>query len=170
MKTIATHRLVVLAVGLLTCSALGAFLAPIAAAESTLTFTEPEKGSTFHYVDVAPTAPTKHGFPTAISPGDQLVLTNPLTQGGKTIGKLRARCTATANAKTSNPNAFVDAHFICEGVFTFGKSMLFANAAIVKGGTEGVITGGTGNYAGARGTLLSKEVKGGSTTTINFIG
>jgi hypothetical protein len=121
-------------------------------------------------VDVAPTAPTKHGFPTAISPGDQLVLTNPLTQGGKTIGKLRARCTATANAKTNNPNAFVDAHFICEGVFTFGKSMLFANAAIVKGGTEGVITGGTGNYAGARGTLLSKEVKGGSTTTINFIG
>ncbi|HEX4753639.1 MAG TPA: hypothetical protein VH268_12130 [Solirubrobacterales bacterium] len=159
-----------LAVGLLTCSALGAFLAPIAAAESTLTFTEPEKGSTFQYVDVAPTAPTKHGFPTAISPGDQLVLTNPLTQGGKTIGKLRARCVATANAKTSNPNAFVDAHFICEGVFTFGKSMLFGNAAIVKGGTEGVITGGTGNYAGARGTFFSKEVKGGSTTTINFIG
>lgn len=170
MKTIATHRLAVLAAAVLTCSALGVILAPIAAAESTLKFTEPEKGSTFQYVDVAPTAPKKHGFPTAISPGDQLVLTNPLTQGGKTIGKLRARCTATAHAKTSNPNAFVDAHFICEGVFTFGQSMLFGNAAIVKGGTEGVITGGTGNYAGARGTFLSKEIKGGSTTTINFIG
>jgi hypothetical protein len=170
LKTIATHRLAVLAAGLLTCSALGALLAPIAAAESTLTFTEPEKGSTFHYVDVAPTAPKKHGFPTVISPGDQIVLTNPLKQGTKTIGKLRAKCTATANVKTTDQNAFVAAHFICEGVFTFGKSMLFANAAIVKGGTEGVITGGTGNYAGARGTLLSKEVKGGSSTTINFIG
>jgi hypothetical protein len=170
MKTITTQRLAVLAAGLLTCSALGAFLAPIAAAESTLTFTEPEKGSTFQYVDVAPTAPKKHGFPTAISPGDQIVLTNPLMQGAKTIGKLRAKCTATAGAKTTSPSAFVDAHFICEGVFTFGKSMLFANAVILKGGTEGVITGGTGKYAGARGTILSKEVKGGTTTTINFIG
>jgi hypothetical protein len=170
LETIATRRLSAVAVGLLTCSALGALLAPIAAAESTLKFTEPEKGSTFHYVDVAPTAPTKHGFPTVISPGDQIVLTNPLRQGTQTIGKLRARCTATANVKATDPSAFVDAHFICEGVFTFGKSMLFANAAIVKGGTEGVITGGTGNYAGARGTILSKEVKGGSSTTIDFIG
>jgi len=41
-----------------------------------------------------------------------------LTEGGKTIGKLRARCTATGNAGASNPEAFVQAHVICEGVFT----------------------------------------------------
>jgi hypothetical protein len=140
-----------------------------AAGPTTITFKEPEKGSTFNYIDVAPKAPTKHGFPTAISPGDELVITNPLTQGSKTIGKLRARCTATANAKTSNPTAFIDAHFICEGVFTFGKSMLFGNAAIVKGGTEGAITGGTGIYANARGTFVSKEGKHASTTTITLV-
>jgi Dirigent-like protein len=136
---------------------------------ATLTFKEPEKGSTFTYVDVAPTAPKKHGFPTAISPGDQLVLTNPLTEGSKTIGKLRAKCTATSAAKTTSNTAFLQAHFICEGVFTLPGGTLYANASIVKGGTEGAITGGTGKYAGASGTILSKEVKGGSTTTITLL-
>jgi hypothetical protein len=170
MKSITKRRLATVASGLLACCTLGALLAPIAAAESTLTFTEPEKGSTFNFVDAPPTAVTKHGFPTSFSPGDVLILTNPLKQGSKTIGKLRATCTATANVKITNQNAFAQAHFICEGVFFLGKSTLFANATIVKGGTEGVITGGTGNYAGARGTILSKEIKGGSTTTISFLG
>jgi hypothetical protein len=144
--------------------------APAAAAgTTTLTFKEPEKGSTFTYVDVAPTAPKKHGFPTSISPGDQIILTNPLTEGAKTIGKLRARCTATAAAKTANQNAFVQAHFICEGVFTLPGGTLYGNASIVKKGTEGVVTGGTGKYVGAAGTILSKEVKGGSDTTITLL-
>jgi hypothetical protein len=136
---------------------------------TTIKFSEPEKGSTFTYVDVAPTAPKKHGFPTAISPGDQLILTNPLTEGTKTIGKLRARCTATAPAKTTSNTAFLQAHFICEGVFTLPGGTLYANASIVKTGTEGVITGGTGKYVGAAGTILSKEVKGGSNTTITLL-
>ena len=99
-------------------------------------------------------------------PGDELVLTNPLTEGTKTIGKLRARCTATANADAAKQDAFIQAHFICEGVFSLPGGTLYGNASIVKGGTEGVVTGGTGKYAGARGTIDSKEVKGGSTTTI----
>lgn len=156
-----------LALAGLTCLLIAAPAA--AAGTTTITFKEPEKGSTFTYVDVAPTAPKKHGFPTAISPGDQLVITNPLTEGGKTIGKLRARCTATANAKAANQNAFIQAHFICEGVFTLPGGTLYGNASIVKAGTEGVITGGTGKYVGAAGTILSKEVKGGSTTTITLL-
>jgi hypothetical protein len=140
-----------------------------AAGTTTITFSEPEKGSTFTYVDVVPTAPKKHGFPTAISPGDQIILTNPLTEGSKTIGKLRARCTATAAADAANPNAFIQAHFICEGVFTLPGGTIYGSASIVKAGTEGVVTGGTGKYVGAAGTILSKEVKGGSTTTITLL-
>jgi len=158
------------AVALLSCLAVLVFAGTASAATTTLTFQEPEKGSTFRYIDNPPHAATKHGFPTSISAGDEIVITNPLKQGSKTIGKLRARCTSTANVKKINDNAFVNAHFICEGVFTFGNSMLFGNAAIIKGGTEGVITGGTGKYAGARGTFVSKESKGSSTTTISFIG
>lgn len=164
-----TRGLFLCAVGLLAVALVGAAVAS-AATTTTITFKEPEKGSTFTYVDVAPTAPKKHGFPTAISPGDQLVLTNPLTEGGKTIGKLRARCTATAAVGKTTSMAFVQAHFICEGVFTLPGGSLYGNASIVKSGTEGVVTGGTGKYAGARGTISTKEGKGGNTTTITLLG
>ena len=92
-----------------------------------------------------------------------------MASGGALIGKLRARCTATAPAKTTSSAAFLDAHFICEGVFTLPGGTLYANASIVKAGTEGVITGGTGKYVGAAGTILSKEVKGGSNTTVTLL-
>lgn len=158
--------------GCLLAAALVSAAVASAATPTTLTFQEPEKGSTFTYVDVAPLAPKKHGFPTKISPGDQLVVTNQLMEGGKTVGKLRARCTATANANTASPagsDPFAAAHFICEGVYSLGGNSLFANATIVKTGTEGVITGGTGKYQGARGTFVSKEGKGGSTTTVTLL-
>ncbi len=167
--TITRCRFAAAAGGLLAVGLSCTGLASAAAPATTLTFKESEKGSAFTFVDVAPMAPKKHGFPTAISPGDQIVVTNPLVEGGKTIGKLRGRCTATASAKTSSPEAFATAHFICEGVFSFGGSSLYANARLVKGGTEGVITGGTGKYAGARGSFTSKEGKGGSTTTITLL-
>lgn len=155
--------------GLLAAALVSAAVAS-AAGTTTLSFTEPEKGSTFTYVDVAPVSPKKHGFPTAISPGDQIVLTNPIVEGGKTVGKLRARCTATAAVGKINNAAFAQAHFICEGVYALPGGSLYANASIVKTGTEGVVTGGTGKYAGARGTILSKEVKGGTDTTITLLG
>jgi hypothetical protein len=139
---------------------------------STLTLKEPEKGSTFTFIDNAPISKKVHGFPTKISPGDEIVITNPLTEGGKTVGKLRARCTATTGAKANTSakgDPFAAAHFICEGVFSIGGSLLYGNATILKGGTEGVITGGTGKYAGTRGTFVSKEEKGGSTTTITLV-
>lgn len=160
----AAITLLALAIGLASVSSAGA-----AQGTTTLTFKEPEKGSTFTFVDNAPTAKKVHGFPAKISPGDEIVLTNPLVEGGKTVGKLRARCTATAAVSTSNHSAFAHAHFICEGVFTLGGSSLFGNATLIEGGTQGVITGGTGKYGNARGTLTSKEEKGGSTTTITLV-
>lgn len=169
MKLLSNSRWAAIPLAALTVLVAAVGSAGAAQGQTTLTFKEPEKGSTFTFIDLPPKAPEKHGFPTAISPGDEIVITNPLTEGGKTIGKLRARCTATAAVKTSNHEAFVRAHFICEGVFSFGGSAIFGNARIVKGGTEGVVTGGTGKYAGARGTILSKEGKGGSTTTIALL-
>jgi hypothetical protein len=163
-----TRGLLLAGVGLL-AAALVCTAVASAATTTTITFKEPEKGSTFTYVDVAPTAPKKHGFPTSISPGDQIILTNPLTEGGKTIGKLRARCTATAAVGKTTNAAFPQAHFICEGVFTLPGGSLYASASIVKVGTEGVVTGGTGKYVGARGTILSTETKGGTDTTITLL-
>ncbi len=134
-----------------------------------LTLREPEKGSTFTFVDNAPMSKKIHGFPTQISPGDEIVVTNPLLENGKMVGKLRARCTATASASTSNQNAFANAHFICEGVFTISGGSLYGSATLVADGARGVITGGTGSFANSRGSFVSKEGKGGSTTTITLI-
>jgi len=152
------------AAALLLALALLAFTGTAAAATTMITFKEPENGSTFRFIDNAPKTKTKHGFPQKISAGDVFVFTNPLEAGGKQIGHLKAVCTATGNG------SFQNAGFICNGTFFLtGKGTLIAAASIGSGKTEGAITGGTGSYAGARGTFVSKEGKGASTVTVTLL-
>src|SRR5690242_14791066 len=63
MKTTRKLGRLAAVVGLLGCLTALAFSATAAAATTTLTFTEPEKGSTFTFVDNAPMSQKKHGFP-----------------------------------------------------------------------------------------------------------
>jgi hypothetical protein len=145
---------------------LGVVASASAAGTTTLTFKEPEKGSTFAFVDNPPTAKKVHGFPTSFSPGDTIIFTNPLEAEGKIVGKLKVTCTATKAAPAKN---FAGAGFVCTGYAKIpGGSLVFA-AELSEGNTEGAITGGTGSYAGARGTFASKENKGFSTTTITLL-
>lgn len=125
------------------------------AATKTIEFEETEKGATFAYVDNAPQAQKKHGFPTKISTGDMIVFNNPLLEGGKRIGHLSASCVAT---KTSSN--FKNAQFNCTGTFVLPGGTLIASAMITGPGTDGAIVGGTGKYAGANGTFTTKETKG----------
>lgn len=143
---------------------------PAAAAEvgssTTLTFKEPEKGSTFAVVDNPPTAKKKHGFPTQFSPGDEIIFTNPLEAEGKIVGKIRVVCTATTASSSKN---FAGAGFICSGIAKIpGGTLIFA-AELAEGNTEGAITGGSGKYAGAHGSFISKESKGPDTVTITLL-
>lgn len=148
------------------CALLVAFASPAAAAgPTTLTFKEPEKGSTFAYVDAAPKTVFKHGNPKMVSAGDELVITQPLEAQGKKLGHLLAVCTATKSTKK-----FTSADFTCVGTYVFANGTLTASALLgFEKGTEGAITGGTGVYANARGTFASKEGKGASTTTITLV-
>ena len=134
-----------------------------------ITLKEPAKDQTFAFIDNAPTAKAVNGFPTKISPSDEVVLTNHLLENGKMVGKLRTRCTATSPAGGSGENVFVNAHFICEAVYNINGSSLYANGQVLKGGTRGVITGGTGTFANARGTFVTKVEKGGETSTITLV-
>src|SRR5690242_20932330 len=95
------HRLVVPA-----ALAAVALAAPAAAhADTTLTFKELDKGSTFHIIDNPPKDTKTHH----LTPGDQFVIQNRLADNsGKRIGTLRATCAMT-NSKDS----------ICYGVFSF---------------------------------------------------
>jgi hypothetical protein len=131
----------------------------LAAGTTTLTFKEGGKGESFAYVDNAPKAQFEHGNPELISAGDELVLQTPLSSGGRRIGRLQATCTAT---KTSPSSAGTD--FMCQGTFIFGKSTMVGSALIIGKKTEGAITGGTGIYAGAQGTIVTH----GKTTTITL--
>ena len=157
-----SYRLVL--AGLLCCSAVLVFAGSASAATTTLTFKEPEKGSTFAFVDNAPKSAKKHGFPVSISAGDEVIFTNPLEQEGKLVGKIRVVCTATANSGN-----FAAAHFVCSGIAKIPGGSLVVVAELSEGATEGAITGGSGKYAGAHGSFVSKEGKGSSTTTVTLV-
>lgn len=166
MRTIRNLGRLAAVVGLLGCLTALVFGGTAAAATTTLTFREPEKGSTFAFVDNAPTSKKKHGFPANFSAGDELIFTNPMEAEGKLVGKLRVVCTATKNASSKS---FAAAGFICTGIAKIpGGTLVFA-AELSEGNTEGAITGGSGKYAGARGSFISKEGKGSSTTTVTLL-
>jgi len=133
--------------------------------ETVITFTEPEQGSSFHYVDNAPKGKLKHGFPTKISAGDELVLWNPLVSGGKRIGHLQAFCVASRSARK-----FPNAEWECTGTYVFGSGTLTATARISHKGAEGAITGGTGSYVGASGVFVVDESVTPTKVTVRLFG
>ncbi len=131
---------------------------------TTVTFKELTKGSTFAFVDNAPASKTK-GEPAA-SAGDVIVFTNPLTNRGKRIGRLYMHCTVVVAASAANK-----AGFACEGVVGLGGGTLTIQALLPHAGAtvHGVVTGGTGTYANARGTLVSRPTKTGADDTLSLV-
>jgi hypothetical protein len=157
-----------IALGVVTLAATGCALALGSAASAqnatTLTFKELNKGSTFAFVDSAPMSKAK-GEPTA-SLGDRIVFTNPLVDtSGKRIGRLYSHCTAVVAARSA-----FNASFACEAVVVLGGGTLTVQTFLAHGGAtvNGTVTGGTGTYANARGTLNSKPTKSGANDTITL--
>lgn len=153
--------------GLPALFAVAALAAPAAAhADTTLTFKEVDKGSTFHFIDNPPKATKRSHRPSA---GDEFVITTPLADAsGKHIGRLQAQCTVTKPGKTDSTTAS-----ICFGVFSFANGTLDAMVAqtnLNSVTTKGGIIGGTGAYAGARGSFVSKQTKTGSNDTVDLLG
>jgi hypothetical protein len=131
-----------------------------------LTFKELNQGSTFAFVDNAPTSRAK-GEPSA-SIGDAIVFTNPLTdRAGKRVGRLFAHCTAVVAAPQANKAAFT-----CEGIMVVDGGMLSVQAFLPNAAAtvHGTVTGGTGAYSNARGTLVSRPTKAGADDTITLVG
>jgi hypothetical protein len=166
---VTTRRVYVVAAALALVATLVFVSSAGAIAPVQITLKEPAKDQTFAFIDNAPTAKAVNGFPTKISPGDEVILTNHLLENGKMVGKLRTRCTATSPAGGSGESVFINAHFICEAVYNIRGSSLYANGQVLKDGTKGVITGGTGEFANARGTFVTTVEKGGETSTITLV-
>jgi hypothetical protein len=133
-----------------------------AAGPTTISFTETTKGATYTNVDVAPKAKKDE-----VSPGDEIVFRIPLVAGGKKIGHESGVCVATKAAKK-----FPNVEFFCTGTFVFpGEGRLaFSQMFKLEQSNSGAIVGGTGAYAGARGTFhQSKETKTGSNVTVTLL-
>jgi hypothetical protein len=141
-------------------------LAGVSSAQSTttLTFKELTRGSTFAFVDNAPASKTKSE--PAASAGDVIVFTNPLVDGGKRIGRLYMHCTVVVAAPAANK-----AGFACEGIVGLGDGTLTVQALLPHAGAtvRGTVTGGTGAYGNARGTLVSRPTKTGADDTISLV-
>jgi hypothetical protein len=97
------------------------------------------------------------------SPGDQFMYSYPLVTGANArAGRIDARCTFTKGGRKASG--------ICDGVISLADGdLLLAVRLKTEGDVNGAIVGGTGAYAGARGTFTSVETKGGAHDTITLL-
>ncbi len=131
-------------------------------ATRTLTFTELEKGSTFKHVRNTKTRNQRSNLL-----GDLIVFTNPVADsGGKLVGRLHVQCVTTVGSSN-----FLKSKLTCSGVIATAQGSLALQAitSAASPTTTGMITGGSGAYANARGTFSSVEGKSGSTDTITLV-
>lgn len=116
------------------------------------TFTLVEHDGPFSFVDLPP---VQNGVGRSVTPGDLLILTNPLTRpDGSKAGTLHAACTVI-DARTSVDTAT----FHCNGSYVLrrGALALSTTGPVASAPTLRLaVTGGTGAYAGAHGTVVSR--------------
>jgi hypothetical protein len=155
------------AAGLVAAALAAPVLAQSSGGGQTLTMHQLNKGSRFDYIDNAPRNKNPRRRP-VFSVGDQFALASPLADGSGRIGELRVTCVITK--KTLAGNSFNPGHPLCSGAFVLKSGALFAST--VDDGakeTSGAIVGGTGAYAGARGTFTSTTTKAGADVVINLL-
>jgi hypothetical protein len=113
-------------------AAAGAVLAAGGSAQArgarTLTFRETDRGSTFRVADNPPRSRrTRQGFPTRVSAGDTLAISQRLVQGsGPATGTIHVSCTAT----TGRAQRFDRAVFVCHATTTLPDGTIALEAAL----------------------------------------
>jgi hypothetical protein len=119
----------------------------------TFTLSELERSATFRFIDNPPRS-FRNGRG-SVSPGDIATVRTPLADATKhRVGWLNAACIVTKPGKT-----FARAVLQCDLGFEL-KDGHIAAAATVRGESRrqvSAITGGTGAYEGARGSVTSKR-------------
>jgi hypothetical protein len=168
MKPTRPTRRALTAIGLATVAALAtAVPAEAQAPPAPLSFTELDKGSTFSYIDNPPRSRIRRGAPVRTSPGDVFLFSNPLRNAaGASIGRLRVTCTVT----TAGPISRLHAECLGRYGLTNGNVYAAANISFASDApVAGAVLGGTGAYAGARGTFTSTQTGDDTNTTITFL-
>jgi hypothetical protein len=145
---------------LLTLFASFVIAAPAAAQTQTQTVKETARGGTTDVVDHPPKSP-KGGTERRLSKDDTLVITNPLRDtSNRPIGRVRVTCAVT------KAGSFDKAAADCLGVFQMKAGKIYVTLPLdfASSTTNGTVLGGTGAYAGLRGTWTSVQHQDGSAT------
>jgi hypothetical protein len=93
-------------------------------------------------------------------------MNNRLADGtGDVVGRTHAACITTRGARD-----FRKSEMTCTGSIVLGDGTLLMQAhfPLKSGVVRGAITGGTGAYAGARGTFTSEQRDDGAFDTVNL--
>jgi hypothetical protein len=137
---------------------------------TTLTFFEPDAGGTFKLVDTAPKSPTANPESRRFrfSVGDQVLFSNQLfdRQGGTRQGTLYGVATVIKGKTFASISVMAQvvyvltdgSQLVANGVFSFAQPT-----------AQAAITGGSGRYAGARGSVVSKSSASSSTDTLTLL-
>lgn len=111
-----------------------------------------ERERAFHFVDEAPRAQLdRSGQPRRITPGDGFVATKHLFDDARRrIGRIEEECTITNSGRS-----IANLSSVCHGVVHLPGGQLTATFSPDFGAEERTVavTGGTGQYAGATGTI-----------------
>ncbi|MDE3131836.1 MAG: hypothetical protein KGL16_11850 [Acidobacteriota bacterium] len=119
---------------------------PSAHTASAQTLALVERGGGIKFVDNPPKAQHQGQF----SAGDIAIVTRPLYRHGSRAGTLELACLFTSSASDH-----------CTGTATIGGSTIeLAGVSNPRATTDIAVTGGTGSYAGARGSAVSKDRPG----------
>jgi hypothetical protein len=128
----------------------------------TLVLTELAKGGTFGLVDNPPRSRgPRRGFPARLSPGDIEAFSSVLANAqGQRVGRIHVGCVVTVGGRPSNSAA------TCTGALRLNDGLITVVAPVIGTPTTiaATITGGTGNYEGARGDFTTVSHRNGTST------
>lgn len=114
-----------------------------------------EKPATFKFLDTPPL----QGPDAPPSAGDGFIFTSKLFRGGERVGTLHAHCQVTRGR--ADPSKLP---LLCDGALDLRRGTIVGTTLTRSGGEVTVIaiTGGTGRYTGAEGTIRESAAAGGN--------
>jgi hypothetical protein len=169
MRRITRGAKVVAAVGVLTLAVAVPSGSAQAPGPTTLTFFEPDAGSTFKILDNAPKSPVRNPESKRyrFSIGDKLTFSSPLfdRKGGTRLGTLHVDATIVKGRTFNNISA------LATGSYVLNDGSQIAVQGVFKLSTKVVtipVVGGSGRFEGARGHLTSTSAPTSSTDVLTL--
>jgi hypothetical protein len=152
-------------------AAAGAVAIPLASAgaqspgQRTIRLVEHNKGASSGFIDNPPRIRNRRR--PVLSPGDMVVLSQPVFDEANRsrVGRLHVQCVTTKGGTEKRAEA------LCTGAYRLRNGQI--SVVAVLHGTprlvRGIVTGGNGAFAGARGTFRSRTTKTGAKDTITLL-